>query len=309
MGFIILRREIIDIDSRFRQVTVRYLAFAGMTVKVMMKERGFTFGKNWLFFVDKYFNQERIEDAKKSLVDFSGGYNFKGKSFLDIGCGSGLFSLAAYQLRASKVISFDLDPDSVASCWQLKKKEGHPSNWEIKKGSILNEKFLSELGKFDFVYAWGVLHHTGKMWLAMENTLDLVAKKGFLYLAIYNKADSWGFYPDGRFGSSGFWVKVKRRYSNLPSFYRSAIDYLVMSVLILSYLLRLKNPIKEIGRHPEKFRGMSWRADISDWLGGYPYEYASVDEVFSFIKKRGFSLENLKANNGLMNNEYLFKKI
>jgi 2-polyprenyl-6-hydroxyphenyl methylase/3-demethylubiquinone-9 3-methyltransferase len=54
---------------------------------------------------------------------------------------------------------------------------------------------------------------------------------------------------------------------------------------------------------------MSWRIDIKDWLGGYPYEYASVDEVFNFVKRLGFSLENLKCNIGLMNNEYLFKKL
>lgn len=273
-----------------------------------MSKKGFSFGKNWLFFVDKYLDPKRINQGKKSLIEFSSGYDFKGKSFLDIGSGSGLFSLAVYRLGASRLFSFDFDPDSVLSTRKIWEKEGKPKNWQIARGSILNKKFLKKLGKFDFVYAWGVLHHTGKMWTAIENTLNLVDEGGYLYLAIYNKADSWGIYPDGRFGTSVFWGKVKKNYSRLPTWARRAIDYLVILILTLSYLLRFKNPLKEAHDHAQKYRGMSWLADIRDWLGGYPYEYASVSEIFNFVKERGFTLENLCSNNGLMNNEYLFKK-
>lgn len=277
-------------------------------MKRKIEKRGFTFGKNWLFFVDKYFDSKTIKEAQKSLKDFTGGYNFKGKSFLDVGSGSGLFSLAAYQLGAKKIFSFDFDQDSVLSTRKLWAKEGKPENWQIVRGSILNRKFLKKIGKFDFVYAWGVLHHTGKMWPAIENTLNLVDKKGYLYLAIYNRADSWGVYPDGRFGTSAFWVKVKKIYSGFPLWARLAVDYLTILTLVIVYLLRFKNPMKEAQSHSEKHRGMSWLADIRDWLGGFPYEYASVAEIFNFIKERGFTLENLRSNNGLMNNEYLFKK-
>jgi 2-polyprenyl-6-hydroxyphenyl methylase/3-demethylubiquinone-9 3-methyltransferase len=272
-----------------------------------MKSRSFAFGKNWQRYIDDYLSSEQLDEAKQSFIDFLGGNKIKGKSFLDVGCGSGLFSLAAYQLGASKVVSFDIDPDSVKCCEYLREREGNPPNWKILQGSVLETGFMHGLGTYDVVYSWGVLHHTGKMWQAIENTSKLVADQGLLYIAIYNKADCLGFYPDGRFGPSGFWAKEKRLYCSVPPLVQSFIDYSVMFTLITMYILTLKNPIKKIREH-KKFRGMSWKIDIKDWLGGYPYEYASVSEVFAFLKQLGFSLQNITCNNGLMNNEYLFVK-
>lgn len=269
----------------------------------------FAFGKNWQAYVKNYLNQERIDEAKKSLLEFCDGNNLiKEKTFIDIGCGSGLFSLAAYQLGASEILSFDIDRDSTRSCEYLREREGSPANWQITHGSILDDDFVSTLNKHDFVYSWGVLHHTGNMWKAIENVTKLVKEKGSLCIAIYNKADGWGVYPDGRWGPSHFWVTEKRIYSKLPSPLQNLIDYSVMAVLVVLYVLTFNNPIKKIRGH-KQFRGMSWRIDIKDWLGGYPYEYASVAEIFSFVKKLGFSLEHLKCNNGLINNEYLFRKL
>ena len=233
--------------------------------------------------------------------------NFKNKTCVDVGCGSGLFSLVMHRLGASKVVSFDIDPHSIECCEYLKKKEGNPDNWDIFHGSALDEDFMSKLGTYDITYSWGVLHHTGKMWKAIENTSKLVSKNGLLYIAIYNKADTLGFDSDGRFCSSSFWEKEKRLYSSLPLFFQNLIDSFTMMILVLLYILTLNNPIKKICSHKE-LRGMSWRVDIKDWLGGYPYEYASVSEVFLFLKKHGFSLENLRCTNGLLNNEYLFKR-
>jgi len=239
--------------------------------------------------------------------------DLKGKTFLDIGCGSGLFSLAALRLEASKVVSFDVDPFSVRCAQALFQQEGSPANWEIFEGSILDESLIKSLikkhGLFDIVYSWGVLHHTGNMWKAIENALSFVNDNGLLYIAIYNKADGLAIYPDGRFGPSKFWEFEKKIYSRLPLFLQNLIDFGVMSFLIIAYLLTFNNPIRKIRNHKKEFRGMSWRIDIKDWLGGYPYEYATVSEIFRFVKGKGFSLVNLKNNNGLRNNEYLFKKV
>ncbi|MEW6608594.1 MAG: class I SAM-dependent methyltransferase [bacterium] len=268
----------------------------------------FDFGKNWQNFVKMYLNDKRIEEAKRSLCEFLEINDLTGKTFLDIGCGSGLFSLAALRLGTSKVVSFDVDPFSVKCAKTLWQQEGSPVNWEIFEGSVLDEGLIKKLGTFDIVYSWGVLHHTGDMWQAIENATYLVNKDGLLYIAIYNKADGVGIYPDGRFGPSKFWQIEKRIYSQLPAFVQNLIDFGVMGFLILAYLLTFNNPIKKIRNHIS-LRGMSWHIDIKDWLGGYPYEYASVSEIFKFMKKKGFELMNLKNNNGLMNNEYLFKKI
>jgi len=264
----------------------------------------FAFGKNWRAFVDKYLNAERIEEARQSLIDFTKGYDFRGKRFVDIGCGSGLFSLCAHRLGAD-VTSFDVDPDSVACCQFLREQEGRPENWRGLHGSILDDEFVRELGQYDFVYSWGVLHHTGEMWRAIANAADMVEASGSFYLAIYNKADGFAFYDDGRFGPSSLWLREKKIYASLPPILQNAIDYAVMGTMIALYAVTLHNPVKRIRSH-KALRGMSWRIDIKDWLGGYPYEYASVAEIFAFLEPRGFTLKNLISTNGLRNNEFLF---
>jgi 2-polyprenyl-6-hydroxyphenyl methylase/3-demethylubiquinone-9 3-methyltransferase len=272
-----------------------------------MNDKNF-FGKNWQVFVKKHLNHERVEKAKESLIEFFQGNPVEGKSFLDIGCGSGLFSLAAYRLGASKVFSFDFDGLAVKCCEYLREREGNPENWTVKEGSILDDEFVKGLGKFDIVYCWGVLHHTGNMWKAMENTFSLVRENGLLYLAIYNRADSPGFYSDGRFGSSKFWLRIKRFYSHMPWVIQSFIDYTSIVVLFIIYLITFKNPFKKFKAYTSDPRGMPFMIIIKDWLGGYPYEFASVDEIFRFAKGHGFTLENIRTNTGLLNNEYLFKK-
>lgn len=269
----------------------------------------FAFGKNWQAFLKSYLTDERLEEARQSLIAFFGSEEaIKGKTFLDIGCGSGLFSLAAHQLGAKEIISFDVDTDSVRCCEYLWKEEGNPGNWKVLTGSVLDKSFISHLGKFDIVYSWGVLHHTGSMWEAIENASSLVENGGAFYIAIYNKVDHFGFYPEGRFGSSDFWLAEKKFYTKLPRFMQSIFDFMVMFVLVILYLLTLQNPFKKIEEH-KKLRGMSWSVDIKDWLGGYPYECATVSEIFRFFHPKGFRLENIKCNNGLLNNEFLFRKI
>jgi len=154
-----------------------------------MKERTtFSFGKNWQIFL-KGLSEDRFRNAELSLIEFLNMDDLKGKSFLDIGCGSGLFSYAAFTLRADKIVSFDVDPFSVECCKYLHKKANHPGNWKIYEGSILSNNFISQLQTFDIVYAWGVLHHTGNMWQAIKNSLQLVNDNGLYYISIYNKLE------------------------------------------------------------------------------------------------------------------------
>lgn len=146
----------------------------------------FEFGANWARFL-KELNAERIEAAEKSLCDMLKVRDLQGKRFLDVGSGSGLFSLAARRLGAS-VYSFDYDPKSVSCTRELKNRSfPEDSQWIIEEGSALDSDYLSKLGKFDVVYSFGVLHHTGAMWEALSNVASLVTVGGgLLYIAIYN---------------------------------------------------------------------------------------------------------------------------
>src|SRR5689334_3635318 len=144
------------------------------------------FGKNWDDYIKKHFSDERVEISRKHLLSFLKQDDLKGKSFLDIGCGSGLHSLAAYRSGVEKICSFDYDPDSVATTKKLKEFAGNPPYWEVYQGSILDKEFLGTIEPADFVYSWGVLHHTGNMWDAMDNVVRLGKKGSLYYIALYD---------------------------------------------------------------------------------------------------------------------------
>lgn len=263
-------------------------------------EKHFSFGKNWQNFLES-LNDEKIENAKKSLIEFlDGDNNVKGKTFVDIGCGSGLFSYAAYKLGAARVVSVDVDEFSVACATHLKEKEGNPENWEIKKGSALDENFINSLGKFDVVYSWGVLHHTGDMYRAFDNVVNLMNPGGIFYTAIYGRT------TNKLAGTPEFWLWVKKKYNNSGIVGKKFMNYLYVIYFFVGTLACRKNPIAIIRGYKE--RGMNWYNDVIDWMGGYPYEFAYPHEIINYFSKKGLYCKKLNDRLGLACNEFLLVK-
>lgn len=260
------------------------MAAEGATLRAGVESEGaaalrFGFGRNWRNFLE-VLDEERIREAEVSLRDMLGVEHLRGCSFLDVGCGSGLFSLAAARLGARRVHSFDSDPDSVACARELKLRFlNDASEWTIQVASVLDRNALATLGTWDVVYSWGVLHHTGAMWTAIDNVVPLVAPGGTLFISLYNDQGL----------ASRFWAVIKRWYNTSRT--GSAI---IRAVFLPAFALRtavgdivrMRNPLRRY-EQLRQARGMSLVHDWIDWLGGYPFEVATSSAVVDYLSARG----------------------
>lgn len=262
----------------------------------------FEFGANWARFLE-LLNDERIQRAEQSLREMLGVHDLRGRSFLDIGSGSGLFSLAARRLGAT-VHSLDYDPRSVACTRELRRRYfPDDPEWVVQEGSALDPAYMDSLGTFDIVYSWGVLHHTGDMWRGLELAQRRVADGGLLFIALYNDMGA----------ESDRWRSIKKAYCGLPTPLRAPFAVLAM----------LPYEVKTIGRavlrfRPQEYvhlwtrysgnRGMSRWRDIIDWVGGYPYEVAGADQIVDYYRERGFEPALVKRTKGLGCNEFVLRR-
>lgn len=269
----------------------------------MAKGSRFEFGKNWSKFLS-VLGEDRIVEAEKSLKEMLETEVFENKRFLDIGSGSGLFSLAARRLGA-KVHSFDYDALSVACTKELKNRFfGNDVNWTIEQGNVLDKNYLGSLGQFDIVYAWGVLHHTGNMSQALENVVPLVIRGGRLFLSIYNDQGTLSL----------FWRALKKFYVESSKPIRILVVLWIGIILesggAINRLIRKQNPFPfKYWAEKKKSRGMSVWHDLVDWVGGYPFEVAKPEKIFEFYQRRGFLLKKLKTCGiSLGCNEFVFMK-
>lgn len=248
----------------------------------------FQFGENWKHFLST-LNETRILEAEKSLKEMLQVENLINKSFLDVGSGSGIFSLAAKRLGA-RVHSFDYDPESVACTMELRRRYfSEDSDWTVEEGSVLDANYLHSLGKFDVVYSWGVLHHTGQMWQALENVSKPVSHDGKVFIAIY----------DDRGWRTTMWRGIKKAYNRLPRPLKTPFVFLILvpgqiKALLQSILTRRLNEYIQSWTQYSKNRGMSRWHDAVDWIGGYPYEVATAVQLIDFFKAKGFEVLQVK---------------
>ena len=258
---------------------------------------GFSFGENWRKFLDRV-DEQRLDDAERSLVASFQGNSLEGRSFIDAGCGSGVFSFAAQRMGVRSLLSVDIDPNSIECARILRERAGSPDNWSIRPGSLLDSEFVDGLGSFDIVYSWGVLHHTGQMWLAIERAMKLVNPNGLLCLALYR--------PPRRLDLH---MRLKRTYNQSPRFARQllAASYFGAQVALGSAHRRV-SPWSYVSDYGRRSRGMSLWRDVEDWLGGLPCEFTEAPAVEEFALGHGFRVEHVTLRGPGGNNEYLLRR-
>jgi len=173
------------------------------------------------------------------------------------------------------------------------------ARWQIEQGSVLDREYLRSLGLFDVVYSWGVLHHTGAMWAALDNAAGVVKPSGSLFIAIYN--------DQGKI--SRRWLAVKRAYNRLPRGTRFLVT--IPALVHLHWRPAVKDLLRgrpfASWREVGKERGMSAWTDLIDWVGGLPFEVAKPEAILDFFVERGFQLQRLITCGGSLGcNEFVF---
>lgn len=230
----------------------------------------FRFGENWAGY-SELVDDRRIASARESVSALVG--DVRGKTFLDIGSGSGLFSVAVLRLGANKVMAVDIDPDSVATTRKLLAREG--GDWRAEQVSVFDLP-ATVPDRFDVVYSWGVLHHTGSMWRALDCAAAMVKPGGTFAFALYERTPL-----------CGAWTQEKRLYRKLPALAQKLCRGVYLTAWGAGMLVTGHNPWRYI-REGQQERGMDVFHDVHDWMGGYPYESTTPEEIEAFMTTRRF---------------------
>lgn len=271
----------------------------------------YAFGKNWLQFLHREYSPEIVAIAQRKLLGRLRCTSLEGRSFLDIGSGSGLHSLAALRAGAARVRSFDYDADSVAATRWLWEQEGRPGHWSIERGDVLDKNFMHSLGLFDIVYSWGVLHHTGQVWQALENARTPLAPHGLFCIALYSDTAYRNGSLFGQPTPEG-WLTIKQAYNRAGPARRRAMEwayvwrkYFARAWPRPAALWKACGDLRAYVARYKANRGMEFWTDVRDWLGGWPMEFVREDQCADACHALG--LELLDCITGQGNTEYVFR--
>jgi 2-polyprenyl-6-hydroxyphenyl methylase/3-demethylubiquinone-9 3-methyltransferase len=247
----------------------------------------FAFGENWANYAES-LSEHEIDQAEEGLRRLLDAETLAGRSFLDIGCGSGVHSLAALRLGASQIVACDIDPMSVQTAQTVLQRFAIAKDRSRVFEMSVFALDAARVGTFDVVYSWGVLHHTGDMARAMAAASSLVAPDGLFVFALYRRTLL-----------CPLWVFEKRWYASASPTQQRAMRRAYIAARALVERLRGRSLESYIANYRGN-RGMSFEHDVHDWLGGYPYESISPDQVDAIMSASGLSLVRRQTDTRLL---------
>jgi 2-polyprenyl-3-methyl-5-hydroxy-6-metoxy-1,4-benzoquinol methylase len=247
------------------------------TTDLLSAEAHFAFGKNWIDYAQK-IDESKIAQAVADLQRLSGRKRFDGMSFLDIGCGSGLHSLAAVRMGAVRVVGVDIDADSITAARFTLGRFAPEADAHFAIESVF-EMTTKTHGGYDLIYSWGVLHHTGDMRRALTVAASLVRPGGTFMVALYRKTTF-----------CGVWRVIKRWYASATPISQQRAMKVYILLLSLAFKI-LRRDFRDYVSNYSKNRGMDFHNDVHDWMGGYPYESIRPVECHALFAELGFQLE------------------
>lgn len=253
----------------------------------------FRFGQNWKDYALNALDERKQAQAQQALAALLQQDDLSGQTFMDIGCGSGLHAVSAALLGADEVYALDADADCIEVTQHTISRFARDSRCiHVQQASVLDRSAMAALPQTDIAYSWGVLHHTGRMYEAIKVASERVKPGGLYVIAIYNKHVT-----------SPVWRVIKRLYNRAPNIVRRLMYVFFYGVIyVAKWAATRQNPLN-------KERGMDFGYDVVDWIGGYPYEYASIDEIVRYVTDLGFQVERvIPAQVGTGCNEFVFRK-
>ena len=240
----------------------------------MNKERvGKFYDVVWTEYIPEY------AESEKHWNIFYSEQEVKGKSVLDGGCGTGIFSIIFANNGAGRVLGIDISDGSLETARSLKEKF-QLENADFQKQDMLNLPFSDE--NFDIVWAWGTVHHTTDPFRAIDELIRVLKTGGSLLLAVYTRTKLTFLHEIIR--------KILIRTPKKSWTFLSKVMAVFLAPIVLFFKKREKS------RKGEKLEEL-----ILDWYFVPIRHYYTPDEIKAYLEKKGFTIEKFLPASGRFN--------
>jgi len=217
----------------------------------------------WTEYIPEY------DETEKHWKIFFTPEEVAGRSVLDAGCGTGIFSIIFANQGAGRVTGIDISEGSLGTARSLKEKFGLDTA-DFMKQDMLDLPFPD--ASFDIVWAWGTVHHTTNPFRAIDQLIRVLKPGGALLLAVYTRT------------RLTFVHEIIRK--TLVRTPRRSWTFLskVMALFLAPVVFVFKK--REKARKGEKLEEL-----ILDWYFVPIRYYYRPEEIREYLEDKGFAIE------------------
>lgn len=176
--------KLIHLADSFPLSVTSYSLSTGNTTKTdvsLETETSDLYSGLWKNFNKETLTKESYHLVKNRIPEAIINNSIKNHRVLDMGCGSGRYSIALSLLGAKEVIGVDYQAKAFTAAQEY--CEENTLNVKFFESNILDLPFDDE--SFDFIFSNGVLHHTSSIEKGISELNRVLKKHGTAFLYIY----------------------------------------------------------------------------------------------------------------------------